>query len=189
VSAAPEDGQDRRGKGRPTPRRSEAEQARRRRVKPPANRKEAYRQARAQARAERERRRKALLSGDPRALPRRDQGPVRAFVRDYVDGRRGVAEYFLIVALVVLVVSVVGPALGSPQLANAVFLAWSLMLVLMVVDSVVLGLRLRSALRVRFPDPDRHPDRRGAVGYGLMRSTQLRRLRLPPPRVKPGQKV
>ncbi|MGI8623274.1 MAG: DUF3043 domain-containing protein, partial [Solirubrobacteraceae bacterium] len=48
------------GKGRPTPKRSEAEKQRRTRVTAPTSRKEAYRRQREDARFERERRRKAM---------------------------------------------------------------------------------------------------------------------------------
>ncbi|RJK97212.1 DUF3043 domain-containing protein [Vallicoccus soli] len=173
------------GKGRPTPKRSEAEAARRQRAKPPASRREAAKRMREDARAERLRRRQALVSGDERYLPARDKGPVRAFVRDFIDARRSVAEFFIVVALAVLVLSVVAPPLGLVVVANAAFLLWTVMLVLIVLDSVVLGTRLKKEVRRRFPDETT----KGAVAYGLMRSTQLRRLRLPAPRVKPGAVV
>lgn len=166
------------GKGRPTPRRSEAERQRRRRVNPPQSRREAYRQQRDEARAARQRQRQALASGDPRYLPRRDQGPVRGYVRDFVDSRRTVGEYFLLLALGVLVASLLPVA----AVRLAAFYTWSVMLVVIIVDSIVLGTRLRKALRTRFSDEER----RGAVAYGVLRSTQMRRLRLPPPRVRPG---
>lgn len=167
------------GKGRPTPKRSEAEKQRRTRVTAPKGRKEAYRRQREDARFEREHRRKAMLAGDPRALPARDKGPVRAYVRDAVDARRSIAEFFIVVAVIVLAASLV-PA--APQVKAAGFYVWAVMLLLIIVDSVVLGLRLRKALIARFPNENR----KGAVAYGLMRSSQLRRLRIPKPRVKPG---
>ncbi len=45
--------------------------------------------------------------------------------------------------------------------------------------------RLRRELRRRFPDEST----KGAVGYGILRSLQLRWLRLPKPQVKLGQKL
>ncbi|MGW0898750.1 DUF3043 domain-containing protein, partial [Streptomyces goshikiensis] len=53
-----------------------------------------------------------------------------------------------------------------------------------IVDSVGLVFRLRKALSQRFPDEPR----RGAVAYGLMRTLQMRRLRLPKPQVKRGER-
>jgi len=40
-------------------------------------------------------RRAAMRSGDPAALPRRDQGPTRKLARDYVDSHRMFSNYLL----------------------------------------------------------------------------------------------
>lgn len=167
-------------KGRPTPKRSEAEASRRTRVTVPKDRKEASRQSRERLRAEREKQRLALLNGDEKALPLRDKGPVRRFTRDYVDSRWTMAEFFLPYAVVVLVLSIV----RNPALQLAAQLLFMLFFVLVVLDSLRLGLGLRKALAERFPnDPTR-----GAVSYGLMRTLQMRRLRLPKPQVKRGER-
>ncbi|WP_395296476.1 DUF3043 domain-containing protein [Kitasatospora hibisci] len=167
-------------KGRPTPKRSEAEANRRTRVTVPKDRKEAARQAREKMRVEREKQRTALLEGDERHLPARDKGPVRKFVRDYVDARWSLAEFFLPAAVVILVFSVIKvPALQL--LSNVLFL---LFFVLVVLDFLRLGLGLRKQLGERFAGQNT----RGAVAYGLMRILQMRRLRLPKPQVRRGEK-
>ena len=167
------------GKGRPTPKRREAERARRTRVQAPRDRKEAYRLRRAQAREERARARSALLRGDESSLPARDRGPVRRLVRDLVDSRRSPGEFLLFVALAALLVNLFAP----PAVQLAVGYLWLAVTLLVAVDSLTLGIRLRRELERRLPGEPR----RGAVRYGLVRNLQLRRLRLPPPRVKPGQ--
>ncbi|GAA0657134.1 hypothetical protein GCM10010193_04690 [Kitasatospora atroaurantiaca] len=167
-------------KGRPTPKRSEAEANRRTRVVVPKDRKAAAKQSRERVRSERERQRTALLEGDERYLPARDKGPVRRFARDYVDSRWSLAEFFLPYAVVVLILSVVRvPVLQL--LSTMLFLAF---FVLVVLDFVRLGLGLRKALAERFPDQNT----RGAVAYSLMRILQMRRLRLPKPQVKRGER-
>ncbi|GAA2832005.1 hypothetical protein GCM10010505_64560 [Kitasatospora aburaviensis] len=167
-------------KGRPTPKRSEAEANRRTRVTVPKDRKEAARQARDKMRVEREKQRTALLEGDERHLPARDKGPVRKFVRDYVDARWSLAEFFLPAAVVILVLSIVKvPALQL--LSTVLFL---LFFVLVILDFFRLGLGLRKQLGVRFAGQNT----RGAVAYGLMRILQMRRLRLPKPQVRRGEK-
>jgi hypothetical protein len=166
-------------KGRPTPKRSEAQAGRRTRVVVPKDRKEAARQSRERMRADREKQRMALLNGDERALPRRDKGPVRRFARDYMDSRWTVAEFFLPYAVVVLVLSIV----RVPVLQLLSTLLFLLFLLLVVLDFVRLGLGLRRAMANRFPNEDT----RGAVGYALMRNLQLRRMRLPKPQVKRGE--
>lgn len=167
-------------KGRPTPKRSEAEANRRTRVTVPKDRKEAARQSRERMRAEREKQRMALVAGDERYLPARDKGPVRRFARDFVDSRWTVAEFFLPYAVVVLVLSVV----RVPELQVLSTLLFLCFLVLVMLDFLRLGFGLRKALATRFAGQDV----RGAVLYALLRILQLRRLRLPKPQVKRGER-
>lgn len=166
------------GKGRPTPKRREAEAARKERVKAPRDRREAMRQQRAKARAQRVKVQEAMKTGDERYLPARDRGPVRRFVRDYVDGRRTPAEFLLPFFLLIFLIMMV-PTRITQTIALAL---WLPAIVLVPIDLIFLGVRLRKELRTRFPDESH----RGSVAYGVMRATQLRRLRLPKPQVKPG---
>ncbi|WP_344604993.1 DUF3043 domain-containing protein [Streptomyces glaucus] len=167
-------------KGRPTPKRSEARSQRRSVAHTPMTRKEAAKRQREARRAALERQRQALATGDERYLPVRDKGPVRRFARDFVDSRFNVAEFFLPMAVVILVLSMV----RVPALQNAALLLWLVVIALIVFDSCVTGFRLKKRLGERFPDENR----RGAVAYALMRSLQMRRLRLPKPQVKRGER-
>ncbi|WP_055591119.1 DUF3043 domain-containing protein [Peterkaempfera griseoplana] len=168
-------------KGRPTPKRSEAQANRRTRVSVPKDRKEAAREGRARMRSEREKQRLALLSGDERALPPRDKGPVRRFARNYVDSRFTVAEWFLPFAVVILILSV----LRNPGLQFVSLMLWLLIIVAIVADSLRHALGLRKQLRERFPNESH----RGVTAYALMRTLQMRRLRLPKPQVKRGAQL
>ena len=49
-----------------------------------------------------------MKAGDEKFLPARDQGPVRRFIRDWVDSRISVAEFLLPLLLVILLMSSVG---------------------------------------------------------------------------------
>ncbi|MEU3603702.1 DUF3043 domain-containing protein [Streptomyces sp. NPDC006798] len=167
-------------KGRPTPKRSEAESQRRRAATQPKDRKAAMKRARETRRTELARQREALASGDERYLPARDKGPVRRFTRDFVDSRFCIAEFFLPMAVVILILSMIRVG----QLQTVALLLWLGVIVMIVIDSVGLGLRLKKQLRERFPDEPK----RGAVAYGLMRTLQMRRLRLPKPQVKRGER-
>jgi hypothetical protein len=51
----------------------------------------------------------ALKTGDPRVLPRRDQGPVRALARDYVDSRRMASNYLLLLFPLMIIGYVIRP--------------------------------------------------------------------------------
>ncbi|MET9664051.1 MULTISPECIES: DUF3043 domain-containing protein [unclassified Streptomyces] len=167
-------------KGRPTPKRSEAQSQRRRASTAPADRKEAMKRQREARRADLAKQREALASGDERYLPVRDKGPVRRFVRDFVDSRFCIAEFFLPLAVVILVLSMVRVG----QLQNISLLLWLGVIVMIIIDSIGLVFRLRKQLAERFPDEPK----RGAVAYGLMRTLQMRRLRLPKPQVKRGER-
>jgi len=168
-------------KGRPTPKRSEAQTQRRSVANTSMSRKDAAKRQRDERRAQLERQRQALAGGDERYLPVRDKGPVRKFARDFIDARFNVAEFFLPMAVVILVLSMV--RVGSLQ--TIALLLWLIVIVLIVLDSFATGFRLRKRLAERFPDQNR----RGAVAYALMRSLQMRRLRLPKPQVKRGAQL
>ena len=167
-------------KGRPTPKRNEAEANRRGRAYVPMDRKEAARAARTARSAERARTQNALLTNDERALPIRDRGPVRRYVRDYIDSRFTAAEWFLPLAVIVLVLNVI----PNTSLKDISLIIWVAMIALIAVHSVLIGFSLRKQVETRFAGQPT----KGAVRYGLLRSLQLRRLRLPKPMVKRGQK-
>jgi len=168
-------------KGRPTPKRRDAEAARKQRLTPPRNRKEAARRMRQRRAEERLRMQAALKSGDEAGLPARDRGKVRRFCRDLVDPGRNAAEYLLPLLVVILVLSFIrSPAAAWLQLA-----VWLGTIVGTVLDTVYLVIRTRRELARRFPGEST----RGAVAYAVLRSSQLRRFRLPPPRVARGDKL
>src|SRR3954463_8855884 len=88
------------GKGRPTPKRRDAQKRRRGPV--PTNKKEAAAQQRARARESRMLQRQALLSGDERHLPARDAGPAKRLARDVVDSRFTLGQIFFGIIIVVM---------------------------------------------------------------------------------------
>lgn len=166
------------GKGRPTPSRKEAEAAARARAKaaldPKASRKEQRRRRSENAAKARE----GMRAGDVRYLPKRDQGPVKAFVRDFVDTRLNMAEF----AVPILFASLLFSAAGQAQLGSAIINA---LMIVVIIDSIFLRWRMRRELTRRFPDESL----KGTTTYAFMRALQLRFLRLPKPRVKLGQRL
>ncbi|WP_371678860.1 DUF3043 domain-containing protein [Streptomyces sp. NBC_01276] len=167
-------------KGRPTPKRAVAQSQRKAVVASTGNRKEDAKRARERRREEMAKQREALANGDERYLPARDKGPVRRFVRDFVDSRFSVAEMFLPLAVIILVMSMI----RVNQIQNISLMLWLGVIVLIILDSIGLAFRLRKALNERFANEPR----RGAIAYGLMRTLQMRRLRLPKPQVKRGER-
>ncbi|WP_035283343.1 DUF3043 domain-containing protein [Actinokineospora spheciospongiae] len=182
------------GKGRPTPKRREAEGRRRGPVAPPPKTtREAMRRARgskeeraelaAQRKLQRIEQRKRMNEGDDRYLMPRDRGPVKAYIRDLVDSRRNLLGLFMPLAVVVFL-SLLVPSLAIQQYAT---LACLLMLVAMVVEGVLNGRRIAKRVRAKFP---KDTSRGFSIGwYGFVRATQLRKLRVPKPRVRAGDAV
>jgi hypothetical protein len=167
------------GKGRPTPKRAPGH-GRRPPEAPPANRKEAAERRRALRSEQME----GIRSGDPRYLPPRDQGEDKAMVRDIVDSRRNVAGLFFFSAFAVILFS---SAAFPPVVRLYANLAWIALTVLVVADCVYIAMRIRRTLRDRLPTP---PARMGGLYYyGIMRALLIRRMRVPRPRVKPGQPI
>ncbi|MBU7599484.1 DUF3043 domain-containing protein [Streptomyces sp. P38-E01] len=166
-------------KGRPTPKRSEAQTGRRSLSKPPANRKEAAKRAREARRTDLAKQREALATGDERYLPLRDRGQLRRYTRDFIDSRWHIAEFFLPIALIILVMSIM-PSLAAKNLS---LVLWMGVIIMIIFDSVLTARRLKKALRERFPDESL----KGTTGYGLMRTLQMRRMRLPKPQVARGE--
>jgi hypothetical protein len=168
-------------KGRPTPKRSEAERRRRQPYSAPGDRKAAANQSRDRDRAARSRRMEAMKRGENWALPRKDQGPVRALARDYVDARRSISEYYMF-GILVLVVLLFVPALRKSAVLDYLVL---LLLLVIVVESYFVGNRIIRLAHQRFPGENT----KGVRLYAAIRQTQIRRLRMPAPRVKVGEKV
>ena len=179
--ADPESNSVQSGKGRPTPSRKEAEAARKTTIRAQSNTKAGKKASREAGRIARARERQGMLAGDPRYLPARDQGPVRAFVRDFVDGRYTVAEYFIFMAVVVLLLGFI----NNPSIQQLVSVGFFLMATLIVVDTSILIIQLTRRAKKAFPEKS---DRRGIILYALMRTLQYRRLRMPKPRVQRGRK-
>ena len=171
-------------KGRPTPTRKEAEAARKARAKVPRTRKEQAAANRA-ARAENSTRvREAMRTGDERGMLPRDRGPVKRFIRDYVDSRFTLAEALLPAMLVVVLA---GWTVGRshPGLAASLNAAMLALLLLVIFEVLRLRTRIRRELTARFPDEPLN----GTTYYTVIRAMQVRFLRQPKPQVKLGQQL
>jgi hypothetical protein len=169
------------GKGRPTPTRREAEAAAKARAKTPTSRREAAKLQRKRRAEQTAKVREGMRTGDDRYLPKRDQGKVRRFVRDRIDARLCMAEFLLPMLLIIMVMQYSGQN-SLVGLSNGL---WSATILLLVVDTFLVVFRLRRDLRTRFAGEET----KGAVLYGVLRSLQLRFLRMPKPQVKLGQKL
>jgi hypothetical protein len=166
-------------KGRPTPKRSEAEKRRRQPYSAPADRKAAVNQNRSQGRTERTKRYEAMRRGEDWALPAKDRGPVRGLARDFVDSRRRISEFYmyLVGALVIL--------LFVPGLRAVVDYVVLGVIVVMLAEAILGGRQIRRLVTQRFPGERT----KGLTAYTALRGMQIRALRTPKPRVKVGDKI
>jgi hypothetical protein len=167
-------------KGKPTPKRKEAEAKLKLSPLSPTASKDAKRALKEQSRVRRLEARAAYMRGEESALPYRDKGPARRFVRNYIDERRSISEYFLVLIMLVLFLTII--PIPAIQLA-AVALMYSSM-IFMTVNGIFLSRKLKKLVAEKFPDEPT----KGIGMYGWMRSTQLRRLRAPAPQVGPTVK-
>lgn len=171
------------GKGRATPSRKEAEAARKARLKTPVSRKDQAKRERAAREELRTKQREALKTGDEKYLPARERGPVRHFARDFVDRRRNIGELLIPFLFVILIFLFVAGATGHPEWTGyATTLVYPLVILGVVTDFFLLRRSLRRELKARF-EPD---ETRGTIAYAVLRSMQLRRMRLPKPQLKHG---
>jgi hypothetical protein len=169
-------------KGRPTPKRSEAERGRRQPIT--GSRAAAAPrtpQDKAKARTERIRRTEAMKRGEEWALNPRDRGPVRALARDYVDSKRRVSEYYMYI-LLILVVAVFSRNKAiqtyiSPMILVLVFI--------IIIDAQLIRRALRKLVAERLPGEST----RGLTMYAVFRALQIRKFRMPAPRVRPGDTI
>ena len=168
-------------KGRPTPKRSEAEKNRRGPYSAPTDRKSAGPRNKAQDRADRGRRMEAMRRGEDWALPRKDQGPVKALARDVVDSRRGVSEYYLY-GIVVLVAALFIPGLRQNFVVDYVIL---IILAVIIIEGWYVSNKVIRMAKERYPGSSI----RGVRVYTALRGTQIRKMRVPAPRVTPKDKI
>jgi len=172
-------------KGRPTPKRSVAEAGRRQPITgtrgsraPAAPR---TKEEKAKARTGRVNKYEAMRRGEAWALNPRDRGPARALARDFVDSKRRISEYYMYV-LVVLLAAVFVRSKSAQAIISPLVLA---LVLVIVVDGLLIRRSLRRLMAERLPGESA----RGLTMYAVMRALQIRRFRVPSPRVGPGDKI
>ena len=168
-------------KNRPTPKRKDQEAARKQPLVV-ADRKQAKQLDKAKRNEQLAKTRQAMLTGDDSGLPARDKGPVRRYMRDYIDARWNLAEFMLPVMLIVLALSFMrtehDPVLRHDPHLRACCSPRSL-------DTFLMWRGLKKKLAAKFGD-----EAAGAKGNGMyaaMRAFQLRRSRMPRPLVERGE--
>lgn len=106
---------------------------------------------------------------------------MRALARDVVDARRGVGEYYMIL-VGLLVVLLIMPSQSAKLIADIVVVV---LLVVIIVEAMLVGTKIKRLAAQRFPNEST----KGVVWYAATRGVQIRRMRIPKPRVSRGQQV
>lgn len=165
-------------KNRPTPKRRDQEAARRRPLVE-TDRKAARAAEKERAREARARQRAAADRGEESALPLRDRGPEKRYIRDRVDARLSLGEVAMPLMFILIFSWFLLPKLAAITLA----LVWVIVLAGLI-DSALLWRRIKKDLIAKFGAVPR-----GGALYAVTRSMQMRRLRFPRPTVKRGDTV
>jgi hypothetical protein len=168
-------------KGRATPKRKDAEARLKVNSLAPSVSKEAKARDRALEKSRRIEGRAAFMRGDENALPARDRGAARKWVRNYIDSRRTIGEYFLPTIMIVLVLTAI-PVKGV-QLLAILFMYGAMLYSLF--SAFFIGRKIKKLVAEKFPNEPL----KGIGIYGWLRSTQMRRMRAPAPQVKRGDSI
>ncbi|WNM25667.1 DUF3043 domain-containing protein [Demequina capsici] len=167
------------GKGRPTPKRKEQEAANRRPLV--GGTKEDAKARKEASRAQRAKENAALMSGDDRNMPLEHRGPERRWIRDFIDARSSAAEWAMPVMLGFVVLTLF---VGSSAIGTILILGFYIVLLGMAIEVWMITRSLKKHFETRF-GVGRMP--RGWRLYAITRAMNLRRMRVPKPKVKRGE--
>ena len=164
------------GKGRPTPARKEREAARKKPLVAPRT-KEGKKAAAEERRKANLAAREGYAAGDDRYLTKRDAGPVKRLIRDYVDSRWFTTGEVLL-PVMVLAVFITTP--GLAQILNVVVLT---IFGLFILESLLLARGVKKLIAKKYGKSEK-----GVWLYVAFRALYPRFFRLPRPQVARGTK-
>ena len=164
-------------KNRPAPKRRDQEAANKRPVVV-TDRKAASRAERDARRASMAETRAALVTGDESKMPPRDKGPIKRYIRDYVDARFSLGEILLPTMLLALLLSFIKEVWAL----TAVFVLVYGLIFLTMGDAFLMWRKIKGQLQAKFGTVPS-----GSMMYAVMRAYQIRRSRLPRPMNKRGE--
>ena len=153
------------GKGRPTPKRKQAEESKAARERIRAKENEEYR---------------AMRSGDTQHMPKAERLPWRVYIRDYVDARFNIGEFFVPSVIVLLAASMLVSTMW-PWLSAPLMVVMYGYLLVVLIDVAVMWRKLKKQLIAKFGESSVARGSRSG-SYAWMRAAQMRRWRLPKPR-------
>ncbi len=125
-----------------------------------------------------------MRTGDLQHMPKAERLPWRVYTRDYIDARFNIGEFFIPVALVILIASVILTAVyPNPVVTLILMTVLYVYLFAIVIDVVVMWRKLKKLLIAKYGEQSVAKGMRTG-SYAWSRAIQLRRWRLPKPRYK-----
>jgi hypothetical protein len=166
-------------KGKPTPKRKEQEAKNQRGlvIDPNAGKKE----RKEKVRAERESQYQAMRNGDEKNMPLEHRGPERRYLRDYVDARTSLGEFLLPLSIVFVVGSLF---FNTAQIGGLLILVFYVVVLAAGIDTWLMTRRMKKNFIGNF-GAGKLP--RGWVFYVISRHFNMRRFRVPRPKVNRGE--
>ena len=168
-------------KGRPTPKMKQAQAAG---IRPlvPVDRKASAKAAKARLRERENAEYEAMQKGDINHMPKSERLPWRIYIRDYVDARFNLGEWFIPVAFAILIVSMFVTSLMQNQWASIIMMALMYgYLIAVIIDVWLMWRKLKAKLIAKYGEQSVSKGSRSFC-YAWSRSIQMRRWRLPKPR-------
>lgn len=157
-------------KGRPTPTRVEAEQARQNRVNPKLTPKEQRKLDRA-----------ARSARNAENFAKAEEEPTRVLLRDYIDSRWSITEFIFPVVILLFAASM---AFAKYPLITQVL---ALVMMVIFISWIVNVWWMWRGFKIEAVQRLKNPKFRGLLMYGNARMMSIRRFRRPPPRIKRGE--
>ena len=171
-----------RGKGRPTPKRKQAE-ARNLRPLVPKDRKASRKAAKARIRAREDAQYEAMRTGDIDHMPKSERLPWRIYIRDYVDARFNLLEWIFPAIILMFVATLMGMFVGPKYYATFTMVVTILLygyLIVALVDTWLMWRKLKRLLIDKFGERSVAKGSRSA-SYAWQRAMMVRRWRVPKP--------
>ena len=172
-----------RGKGRPTPKRKQAE-ARNLRPLVPKDRKASRKAAKARIRAREDAQYEAMRTGDIDHMPKSERLPWRIYIRDYVDARFNLLEWIFPAIILMFVATLMGMFVGPKYYATFTMVVTILLygyLIVALVDTWLMWRKLKRLLIDKFGERSVAKGSRSA-SYAWQRAMMVRRWRVPKPK-------
>ena len=171
-----------RGKGRPTPKRKQAE-ARNLRPLVPKDRKASRKAAKARIRAREDAQYEAMRTGDIDHMPKSERLPWRIYIRNYVDARFNLLEWIFPAIILMFVATLLGMFVGPQHYATFTMVVTVLLygyLIIALIDTWLMWRKLKRLLIDKFGERSVAKGSRSA-SYAWQRAMMVRRWRVPKP--------